>query len=267
MHALAQTRTLLAEVGREHDWVDQTYAEVRDGLFGAVGAVHVPWRQIPRDVFDQVATYIDSVRSVYTLNYDLILYWARNAAQVCAGDFFWGDGGTFDITDVQLWGRRTGVYNLHGGLHLWRDTHTGATGKLVGDSGNLLEVLTTIYSSTGSRQPLFVSEGSAEDKIRTIRQSDYLSFAYRALVEDTSPTVIFGSSLGTSDSHIVAAIAEGRSKLIAVSAVRGSQSSDEVIEWKARVRRLFQGHSVCFFNASTHPLGSPSLRVGGDSVV
>ncbi|GAA4717978.1 DUF4917 family protein [Isoptericola chiayiensis] len=243
--------------------VEQTYAEVRDALFETVNDVHVPWGVFPQATHDLLAKTMNAHRYVYTTSYDLSLYWShlQSSEQVNIIDFFWAAGRRFDPLDVEV--HRSGatcVYYLHGGLHLWTDDSTGEDGKWTSADGRLLDVLKSNYGPMGTRRPLFVSEGTSAAKLRTIRQSPYLSFCLEGLREDESPTVLFGHSLAGQDAHIAAALNEGRSRRIAVS-MYPSGDDHAIIAEKARIRRQLPSHTVRFFDSTTHPIGDPALLI------
>jgi hypothetical protein len=199
-------------------------------------------------------------RHVFTLNYDLLTYWAAMCGGSAASikDFFWGLGNTFDINDKDLLDGCTGLYYLHGGVHLWYDAAIGRTGKWTKGSGvRLLSNLAATYSSKTNRHPLFVSEGTAAQKMAMIRRSDYLSFALQSLIDDAADTVIFGASFTQADSHIVNALNAGRKRNIAISVRPSSQIQD--VAAMARYRTALPKHRLSFFDSRTHPLGDPTL--------
>jgi len=78
---------------------------------------------------------------------------------------------------------------------------------------------------------LFVAEGSSASKLSTILRSDYLGFAYSKLMNHGGPLVIFGSSLGDTDEHIVQAIRKANCPVVGVSLTR----SGNIAEKKAHV--------------------------------
>lgn len=242
--------------------VDQTYEEVRDALFVTVGKVHIPWNYFPQSSHDRIALEMDSHGSVFTTNYDLTLYWSQlqTTKVVNIVDFFWAADHQFDPSDSMIRGSRTtGVYYLHGGLHLWQDDQTGGNGKWTSGSGRLLGIQVK-YGPKADRRPLFVSEGTSAAKARTIRQSSYLSFCLDQLRDDDKPTVVFGQSLSDQDRHIVEALTDGPSRRIAVSIYPTGDDKDILAE-KARIQKALRRHQLVFFDATTHPLGDPSLRV------
>jgi hypothetical protein len=103
-----------------------------------------------------------------------------------------------------------------------------------------------------------VSEGNADEKRASIYRSEYLSFAFSRFSEDHGPLVVFGHSLGDSDSHIVNAIKAQRGRAIAVSIKRGQQL---IRERKAQLIAALPDSTMYFFDAETHPLGAAELLV------
>jgi hypothetical protein len=257
-HANVALRALSQSTAR----VDQTYEEVRDALFTTVGEVHVPWDYFPQDSHDLIALEIDKHASVFTTNYDLSLYWSQmqTTKPVKIVDFFWAAGHQFDPTDTRIRSRRTtGVYYLHGGLHLWQDDQTGENGKWTSGSGQLLDIHAK-YGPKADRRPLFVSEGTSAAKARTIRQSSYLSFCLDQLRDDDQPTLVFGQSLSDQDRHVVEALVDGPTRRIAVSMYPTGNDRDVLAE-KARIQKALGQHQVEFFDSTTHPLGDSGLLV------
>ena len=91
-------------------------------------------------------------------------------------DYFWGEGQEFDVTDTETSGTATKVLYLHGGLHLYR-LPSGATIKRKAEAGlSLLDLFGVPF--TEGAIPLFITEGTSQDKLASIHRSDYLSFAY-----------------------------------------------------------------------------------------
>lgn len=247
--------------------VDATYEAVKDALFNTVRELHVPWREFPTDTHDLIASELDKYRSVFTTSYDLNVYWSHMWAEYQSTkvttnivDLFWATGSRFDPTDTAVRSSRaTRMLYLHGGLHLWQDDQTGENGKWTHSGGRLLDSRSH-YGPAAQRRPLFVSEGTWAAKSRTIRQSSYLSFCLDELREDESPTVVFGQALADQDRHIVGALAEGASRRIAIS-MYPTGDREAIVEEKARLLQALRGHTVAFFDSTTHPLGDPGLII------
>ena len=71
---------------------------------------------------------------------------------------------------------------------------------------------------------------------------------------------IFGCSLRSEDSHLTRAINEQPVSKIAVS-LRRSDDPAVIVERKAERRQQFPRSDLVFYDAETHPLGAPSIRV------
>jgi len=259
---LSLTKRLTNAAGESANWTENIYSQVRDGLLRSVREAHIPWIDLAAGAIDSIGRHISSYSHVFSLNYDLLLYWSVQSkeARDKVRDFMWSDC-TFSRTDVAVAPSKTKLHFVHGALHLWQDTVTGICGKWKANS-NLLEDILKSYRVDTPIQPLFVSEGSSQDKLRSIRRSDYLSFSYDRLVSDNSPTVILGTQLSDSDQHIVNALKAGPSRTIAIAIYphAGINSPDEIMSQKLKFKKKLNGHRLLFVNSKTHPLGSTDLR-------
>ena len=265
LEALWHAQMTQSALGRRAGAITKLYEEVQSGLFEAVRQVHVPWKRVDRQRLHQISDAIRSHRFVFTLNYDLLTYWAamQRGADLAIRDFFWSYENTFDVNDTALGNDTSALLYLHGGLHLWQDSISGRTGKWTTKRGSGVTLLTSLEASvskSSSRRPLFVSEGTSAEKMALIRRSDYLTYALRTLADNTSNTVIFGASFAEQDTHIAAAIAAGPKRDIAISIRRGSR--DHINAVIANYRASLPRHRLHFFDSTSHPLGDPSLTVG-----
>ena len=252
---------------------EESYERIKTALCEAIQSVHVPRELMTADALIAIRQELRNYRHVYSTNYDLLPYWSIMSEQSDGQDFkdfFWQRSESralvFDMTNTSIWKKSaTRIYYLHGALHLYRDPWTGRTHKIVnGDEGNLLDKVDL---------PLFISEGSAEDKQRAIRESDYLAFAYQSFLQHQGPLVIFGHSLDDSDEHLVQAISRQSPNKIAIS-IRGTNSSDSIIERKARLknalckgRQYYRQPDLLFFDSGTHPLGDAGLQIPESSLL
>jgi hypothetical protein len=239
------------------------YAAVQQGLFEAVAHVHVPWEEVVDHALPKIREELLRYKSVFSTNYDLLTYWAMmtEGDPDDFRDFFWQLGGPFDPTNVDVWGSPTLVYFLHGAVHL-RRTRAGGTRKQTAAGQNLLSQFWTDW--VGDETPLLVSEGTSEDKLRSINVSDYLSFAYGGFGTHAGNLVIFGHGLSDQDRHLTHAINQWNSppwspRQIAVSIVQG-MSEAEIRQEKARLAQILPHADLWFFSADTHPLGEPNVQ-------
>jgi hypothetical protein len=259
LEVLMHAELVLDALGRSAARATRLYRSVRDSLFETVRAVHVPWALVPTATLNQIARALNEHDRIFSTNYDLIPYWAlMETSEVRIADFFWGDHNTFDPSETEVFSGYSALYFIHGGVHLWQSDRSGRTGKWTRNGGGLLQ-LATLFSGHPDRRPLFVSEGSARAKRRTIRRSDYLSFALESLRDDEENTVIFGAALGSQDDHIAAALRSGPRRRIAVALL--PDRPEAILGRKGFFTERLSGHRVSFFDATSHPLGSTSLRV------
>jgi hypothetical protein len=242
----------------------QLYQEIQRALFVTVGDVHVPWNVVADVVLPRIRQALLNYKLVYSTNYDLLAYWSmlREGDPNDFRDYFWGDGNSFDVTDLTILGDPTVIYYLHGGLHL-RHTTEGGTFKRTAQEQNLLAQFETSWEE--SNLPLMISEGTSDDKLEAIARSDYLSFAYQRFAEHTGNLVVFGSHLGEADEHLVRAMnswtREGGRRNIAIG-IRPAHGDAATRQEKQRLAQRLSEANLWFFDADSHPLGQPNVRPG-----
>lgn len=149
--------------------------------------------------------FIEDFDDIYTINYDLLLYWATMLNPSVTTDGF---GDTEDSLDEgYVVYRNSGSYRihyLHGALHYYDDgdeikkrtyTHTD------------IPLVAQIRSSLDEgKYPIFVSEGTSSQKMAKIIHNGYLNSCYKSLKNIGGDLVIFGTTLESNDEHILRAI-------------------------------------------------------------
>jgi hypothetical protein len=197
---------------------------------------------------------------VFTLNYDLLLYWVlmnegnpfiSNPVKLNRGDSFGNDE---DIPEAEyvVWQGETAAYKanifyLHGALHLF-------------DSGAELQKYTWIRSGDRlvdqarraieeDKFPLFVAEGSSSQKKNKIRHNAYLYQGFKTFTANaqtgTHCFFIFGHSLAKNDDHILNRLGRGKFKRLYVG-LYGDPGSDENKKIVARALGLSAMRHVRF---------------------
>lgn len=177
---------------------------------------------------------------VFTLNYDLLLYWTlmhddmltENPIELATNDGFGNDEDEPDA-DYVVWQGETGahearVHFLHGALHLF-------------DSGAELKKYTWIRKGVPlveqaraaiakNAYPLFVAEGTSSKKKAKIRHNAYLYQGFKQLTANVRQGrhcfFIFGHSLAENDNHILNRLARGRFKKLYVGIYGDPDSLD-----------------------------------------
>jgi hypothetical protein len=250
LRALHLAEIVCRQEGHDHRDVRRRYRAVRRALVRGVNSIHVDWSSVGVEIRRQMRNEMLRFRTVYSTNYDLLVYWAVMTDRPADfRDFFWGPGHSFDPSDVDVPAGVTKVLYLHGALHLYRVGETG-TAKLIAGSSDLLSRI----GAATAPVPLFISEGRSQDKRAAIARADYLSFAKDEFESDDRPLVVFGHSLGEQDDHLLPAI-DQRLRRVAVSVMPGEEAG--VIRKKAELKERLPHARLSFFDATSHPLGAP----------
>ncbi len=161
---------------------------------------------------------------VFTLNYDLLLYWTLmhedmpfgDSLELSTNDGFGNDEDDPDA-DYVVWQGETGAHSarvhfLHGALHLF-------------DAGTELQKFTWARTNqrlidqarealNSNKFPLFVSEGSSAQKKGKIRHNAYLYQGFKQLTANAQQGkhcfFVLGHSLADNDDHILRRLGIGR---------------------------------------------------------
>jgi hypothetical protein len=177
--------------------------------------------------------FLSYFRNIYTLNYDLLLYWAAMQSELDGPPVNSDDGFrtpdrgtqeyvTWDIekTDSQ------NLFYLHGALHIF---DAGAETKKFTWVHTGIALIYQIRDAFGQNMfPMVVAEGTGEQKMTKIKHSDYLSRAYRSFASIGGALFMHGLSLGGSDEHILKLISGGKSRVSQVFvSIFGDENSAE----------------------------------------
>jgi hypothetical protein len=176
---------------------------VRESLVQAVNATHPAHRE---DLdYSISAAFLRHFNTVFSLNYDLLLYWTMLEETKLRDGFGLG-------TQV---GRFLGpfredayctVYNLHGGLHLF-DNGDGEVIKALHTGDGVIATITDTIERK-QRLPIYVAEGTSRQKMQKIESIAYLRHCYAKLRENAATVIVYGHSADESDAHIYRAIFE-----------------------------------------------------------
>lgn len=259
LSALVTAMRVSSALSEDTETLTDAHRAVQEALGHTVAEVHVPWDRVAGDRLAHIRGQLVRHRSVFTTNYDLLLYWAimHEGGPAPFKDFMWaGEGRRFDERDTDVWPKGAiPVYYLHGALHLRTTAFPEVTFKVNAAGGDLLSQFARGDSDSA---PLLVTEGTAEHKLATIRRSAYLSFAYRGLRETPGPVLLVGLGLGPSDGHLVDALRDrelrGREPIRIGVTVRPREDPFETEQRKQEMAAKFPGASMTFYDARTVPL-------------
>jgi len=208
---------------------------VRSSLIHALTAYHPRDADYVEEADKEIcANFLHDYDRVFTLTYDLLLYWVMAPRLFDKHrDGFGGD----DLHWRQGEGDQT-VFYVHGGLHLFRVEDE--TFKRSYAQGRITDQLREALDAGDI--PLFVSEGESRQKLNAIRQSPYLNYCYEALRANDLPLCIYGFAFDENDDHIARAIERSRVPEITIFLHSGGdpQERDQVKERGYRLRRRLQ---------------------------
>ena len=199
---------------------------------------------------------------VYTLNYDLLLYWTlmhEDNPDLGPLELAKNDGFGRENEGQLLWqgessARSQRIHYLHGALHLFDDNGELRKNSWIGNTTPLLEQTQSAIDS--GMFPLFIAEGASAKKLAKIKRSAYLYHSFKSfsqMMQNEKATLfIFGHSLADSDYHILQKIMKGKIPHLYIS-VHGMENAE--LEGKAknliRMRSPRYPLSVTYFNASS----------------
>jgi hypothetical protein len=180
--------------------------------------------------YESARQFLAHFERFYTLNYDLLLYWAM--LQELEPSFKHDDGFRADpdqpTADWVAWNSYNqygqNVFFLHGGLHLYDE---GATLRKLTFSRTGIALVDQIREQldTGAF-PLIVTEGTAAEKLSGVLAHAYLGKCLRSLSSCDGSLFIHGHSLAENDDHVLRAVVEAKFKAIFVS-LHGDPDDEE----------------------------------------
>ena len=222
---------------------------LKNALINAISRTH------PDNIFSvdqsrmrRTVKFLRRFSPVFTLNYDLLLYWALVTYGFDSQRF---SDGFHDVDGALQWSdfKNQKLLYMHGALHLFQnqDRLEKVRYQKGGTVRTLLEQI--VKRIAEGHAPLFVCEGTNERKRRHIDSSRYLSYCYHELQSLSSNLFIHGCSLGAADRHILDGIRASNVSHVFVS-LHGDPDSehnraiiDAIVEvCKMRTRVSLQAH-------------------------
>ncbi|MGB7440118.1 MAG: DUF4917 family protein [Coleofasciculaceae cyanobacterium] len=218
---------------------------------------------IPPESYLACRKFLRNFKNIYTLNYDLLLYWALMQEDLgdltCNCDDGFRSSEKAPDENYVVWdnAHSANVYFLHGALHLF-DARTELK-KYTWNRTGIALIDQIREALQGNLFPLFVAEGDSNSKVARINHSGYLSKAMRSFSSIGKDLFIYGHSLAESDEHILHAIEKGKINNVFVS-IYGEPDSERNQRIIERAKQLQSNRSkrgsqkklaVHFFEASS----------------
>jgi hypothetical protein len=221
-------------------------------LVTAVKDTHPAHKQELAFQFDSGAKFLAHFASVFSLNYDLLLYWLNLERSKLRDGFGLGEksaAGRFigpfqDDADCH-------IFSLHGGLHLFADGVGGVQKALNTGDGVIATITKTIVEDR--RLPLYVAEGTSRAKMTKINSDAYLRHCYDKLRCNAAAIFVFGHSATDNDQHVYQAIFGSGTKHVYFGIYQPNEQN--VIELNAQLAKYQalgnQGIDYSFYDAES----------------
>jgi len=195
---------------------------------------------------------------IYTLNYDLLLYWAimqdELEPSLKADDGFRAseeEPDEYVTWDVENTNPQS-IHYLHGALHLY---DAGIRLQKYTWSKTGIALIDQIRDALGKNMfPLIVAEGNSNDKLRKIYHSGYLTRSYRSFSQIGGALFLYGHSMAENDEHILGLIEKGKvdQLFVGIYGDPGSEENQIIIKRAERIQTSRTRHSlkVTFYDAA-----------------
>ena len=258
----------------EKQKIKDGYNLIQKALVKAVKDIHPDHRELKCQLF-LVGKYLSHFTTVFSLNYDLIIYWSmleyndkfRNTLKdgfITSNSIF--NSKAFAQTQIERLrlpyagnNSATLVFYPHGNLILHRTK--SREGKIQGHKASytsILDIIANFWKENNSI-PLFVSEGTYQEKLEVISSSNYLSYViHEELPNGGESLVIYGWGIGKQDTHILEQIARGTYQRIAVSVYKGNKDDEQINRELEEIRESITSvvkhideDSIKFFDAQS----------------
>jgi hypothetical protein len=245
----AQIEKAYGDKDRSNKFIEDA-ARVREALITAVHAVHPGTQfEIPKAQRDACALFLKNFDSIFTLNYDLLLYWV--IVHAATSKFSDGFGLGIQVEGFREYSSSANcnTYYLHGALHLFLGPRRETRKRVVTNSTIVNDITETVRRT--QQLPLFVAEGSSSQKLARINSVPYLVDCYRTLQCLAGSIFIFGHSAGDEDRHIYEAVFGGEIEKVFFCVHRPDQDWLAVRQKLAALNEINKEIEVSYVDAAT----------------
>lgn len=235
---------------------------LREVLVQAIAGRH-PDRPhaITEDEYRHARSFLVNFNRVYTLNYDLLLYWTLMQEELeptrpFDDGFRTPDEGPCEYVtwDVEKTNTQD-IFYLHGALHVFDGGHELQKYTWINTGVPLIEQVRSALAN--DLYPLFVAEGDSRQKLEKIRHSDFLSRAYRSFSQISGALFVYGHSMAAHDEHIARLIEKNRKVSSLYVGLYGDPTSPSNRSVRERVHAIAAARppgrplEVCFYDAAS----------------
>lgn len=192
--------------------------------------------EISKTAYTSCRKFLHNFERIFTLNYDILTYWAVMQLDLepelkISDGFRTPDYGTSPYVVWEIdnnFGQN--MYYLHGALHLYDAGSEIQKYTWVNTGIKLTEQIRGALDE--EKYPIFVAEGTSEQKLEKIKHSAYLTKALDSFSRISGSLYVYGHSLAANDDHILRLIERGKlSKLfVGIYGDPATQSNRDIID-------------------------------------
>ncbi len=206
------------------------YEAVKEALAKSISEVHPDkTSDIETTKYSNCYSFIQNFDDIYTLNYDLLLYWTSLSQEPFQfEDYFTKYKSTpSGLCEFSPSGgsNKKHIYFLHGALHLF--TEGGQVYKRIWNDVGISLIEQIRNGLKNKEYPLVVAEGDNKSKLKQIESSSYLWNCLRKFNGIEGQLFIHGHSLADQDDHIFDEIVNNLSLRKIWVGLFGDPDSDE----------------------------------------
>lgn len=254
MRALEAAETVCEIYGvaaEKIDEINKDQEQLKNSLIDSISKTHPERSSYVLVVqYEKAKPFILAFKNIFTLNYDLLLYWITNKTEIAPEGYHTGDGFRCDT-----WENRSdqNIFFVHGGLHLY-DTGTKIKKHTFNDNHDVSIIDKVRENLDDGNFPLFVSEPTSSKKLERIKHNSYLNDCYKKISKLKGTLFIHGHSMADNDKHIFDQINKSEVEKVFIS-IFGDENSEVNRKTMANARRFIR-IDVEFYDASTTPIWS-----------
>jgi hypothetical protein len=240
--------------------IDEIIDYLRDIFLQALVKTHPEKPEKLRPINPQnVIDFLSHFETLYTVNYDLLLYWfiIEYIKSPANKNKEFRDGFSGDKSGRMLIWRypdKTNVWYLHGALHLFERSRPYELIKIRSKKdcqSNWQSLLEQIKNRIRQKQfPVIVCEGSWTKKLEKIMHHFYLWEGYHSLKRLRGDLFTFGMSF-REDDHILKAIAESEISTVYVGIYKPGREDSDFPDIRCKVEKLLKTKEVKFYSTET----------------
>jgi hypothetical protein len=241
--------------------INTAIEQLKNGLIKTIEEVHPRIHDIDLDQLENVAQQLSEFGDIYTTNYDLYLYHIimksidisqSQKGYIAYQDYFWGNQapvGFKQFMSYQNYNYKD-IFYLHGSLFIFREDLVDTKLLRTDENTELIDLIADQIRN--DKIPTFITEGSGNDKLKSITNNNYLSFCLKQLTNSEKPIIVFGNGLGDFDNHILKAIKQ-KPKDIIYSIYCGERTMDDINAEKFNFLSKFNNYpkEIEFINSAT----------------